>query len=169
MKKTILLTAVLGCSALWAGAQTTTMPNPQNGADQPAASSGQSSAGQMTPSTSAANSVTVDGCLAGSGSSYTLKDKTSGVTYQLVGDTAKLAPHVGHELQLTEDNPKRARSLFLIGRAGPGQRPSGVCECRQLSSPKTQNYGDPYEKDDFVNSSSWLFRPLGWGTNHHDA
>lgn len=101
MKKTILLTAVLGCSALWAGAQTTTMPNPQNGADQPAASSGQSSAGQMTPSTSAANSVTVDGCLAGSGSSYTLKDKTSGVTYQLAGDTAKLAPHVGHELQLT--------------------------------------------------------------------
>ncbi len=101
MKKTILLTAVLGCSALWAGAQTTSMPNPQNGADQPAASSGQSSAGQMTPSTSAANSVTVDGCLAGSGSSYTLKDKTSGVTYQLSGDTAKLAPHVGHELQLT--------------------------------------------------------------------
>ena len=101
MKKTILLTAVLGCSALWAGAQTTMTPNPQNGADQSAASSGQSSAGQMTPSTSAANSVTVDGCLAGSGSSYTLKDKTSGVTYQLVGDTAKLAPHVGHELQLT--------------------------------------------------------------------
>ncbi len=105
MKKTMLLTALLGCSALWAGAQTTTAPTPtQSGADRPAASSGQNSAspsaGQMTPSTSA-NSVTVDGCLAGSGSSYTLKDKTSGVTYQLAGDTAKLAPHVGHELQLT--------------------------------------------------------------------
>ena len=77
---------------------------PASSADQSAATSGQSSAGQTTPgaaANSAANSVTVDGCLAGSGSSYTLKDKTSGVTYQLAGDTAKLAPHVGHELQLT--------------------------------------------------------------------
>jgi hypothetical protein len=101
MKKTLLLITVLGCSALWAGAQTSTNADPQSGAAPAASASGQSSAGQTVPSTSAANSVTVDGCLAGSGSSYTLKDKSSGVTYQLAGDLAKLAPHVGHELQLT--------------------------------------------------------------------
>jgi hypothetical protein len=126
MKKTILLTAILGCSALWAGAQqSSTMPDAQSGAPPAASASGQSgagqsaagqsaagqsatgqsaagqSAGQAAPSTSAGNPVTVEGCLAGSGENYTLKDKTSGVTYKLSGDTAKLAPYIGKELQLT--------------------------------------------------------------------
>lgn len=115
MKKTILLTAVLGCSALWAGAQqSSSMPDAQSGAtpstssaqsgaatSPSAQSAGQSAAGQTVPSTSAGNPVTVEGCLAGSGENYMLKDKTTGVTYKLAGDTAKLAPYVGKELQLT--------------------------------------------------------------------
>lgn len=116
MKKTLLLTAVLGCSALWAGAQqSSTMPNAQSGTAPSASASAQTGAGQSSapdsaagqstgqamPSAAAGNSVTVDGCLAGSGENYTLKDKTSGVTYKLAGDTAKLAPYVGKELQLT--------------------------------------------------------------------
>jgi hypothetical protein len=90
MKKIILGLAVVACSGLWAVAQTSTMPG------------GQTNAGQATSSASASSTpMTVDGCLAGAGGSYTLKDKATGVTYQLAGDTAKLAPHVGHELQLT--------------------------------------------------------------------
>lgn len=43
---------------------------------------------------------TIEGCLAGSGGSFTLTD-SSGKTYQLDGDTAKLAEHVGHTLRIS--------------------------------------------------------------------
>lgn len=90
MKKTILVIAALACSALWAVAQTSTMPSSQSGAGQTSSSASSSS-----------NPVTVDGCLAGAAGSFTLKDKATGTTYNLAGDTAKLASHVGQELQIT--------------------------------------------------------------------
>lgn len=42
----------------------------------------------------------IEGCLAGSGGNFTLTD-SSGKTYQLAGDTAKLSEHVGHTLRIS--------------------------------------------------------------------
>ena len=97
MKKMLLVTVALACSAIWGFAQTSTSPASPSGADQSSAGAGQSSAS----ASSSASPVTVDGCLAGASGSYTLKDKATGATYNLAGDTSKLAAHVGHELQIT--------------------------------------------------------------------
>ncbi len=43
---------------------------------------------------------TVQGCLQGSGGSYTLT-ADSGMLYQLTGNTSELAEHVGHEVEIT--------------------------------------------------------------------
>jgi hypothetical protein len=43
---------------------------------------------------------TVKGCLSSSGGAYTLTGK-DGKTFQLTGDTSKLAEHVGHEIKVT--------------------------------------------------------------------
>jgi hypothetical protein len=83
MKKTILVFAAAACMSMFAAAQST-------------AGSTNSTA---TPSNNP--TVTVDGCLSGSGGSYMLKDKSSGTTYALAGDTSKLAKHVGHEVKIT--------------------------------------------------------------------
>src|SRR6266567_4418331 len=83
MAKTFLLAISLLVSAAWLQAQS---QYPQTGSSQ----TGASASGQTT----------VQGCLQGSGGNYTLTDK-SGTTYQLQGDTSKLSPHVGHEVQIT--------------------------------------------------------------------
>jgi hypothetical protein len=91
MKRTILVFAAVLCSGLWAFAQSDAQGYP----------SGQT-AGAPTASTSNGNAtVTVDGCLSGSEGSYLLKDKASGTTYNLTGNTSKLGAHVGHEVQIT--------------------------------------------------------------------
>src|SRR5215469_7431927 len=43
---------------------------------------------------------TIEGCLAGSSGNFTLTD-SSGKTYQLAGDTAKLTEHVGHTVRIS--------------------------------------------------------------------
>ena len=43
---------------------------------------------------------TVQGCLQGSGGSYTLT-ADSGTIYQLTGNTSELSAHVGHEVEIT--------------------------------------------------------------------
>ena len=80
MVKTLLLGFTLLLSAAWVLAQGT--PTQAGG----------------SPGASAA--TTVEGCLQSAGGGYTLTDK-SGTTYQLSGDTSKLAEHVGHEVQIT--------------------------------------------------------------------
>jgi hypothetical protein len=87
MLRKTLLVAALACFSVWSIAQS------------PSASS---SAGQTGASASSSgSSMTVDGCLSGSSGSYMLKDKASGTTYNLTGDTSKLSAHVGHEVQIT--------------------------------------------------------------------
>ncbi len=54
--------------------------------------------GQTTSDTG--NQTTVQGCLSGSSGSYTLTD-SSGNSYQLTGNTSKLAKHVGHQIEVT--------------------------------------------------------------------
>jgi hypothetical protein len=68
----------------------------------PSTSSPSSSSSSQTGMSSSGSSgqTSVEGCLQGSSGNYTLTDK-SGTTYQLSGDTSKLAEHVGHEVQIT--------------------------------------------------------------------
>ena len=80
MSKTLLLVVTLLFSTAWLTAQT----YPQ----------GESS------KTSHEGKTSVEGCLQGSEGNYTLTDN-AGMTYRLEGDTAKLSPHVGHEVQIT--------------------------------------------------------------------
>lgn len=79
----VMLLAVLLLGVSWAAAQN--YPNSST------PTSGQTSAGTQT---------TVEGCLSGSDGKYTLTD-SKGTNYQLTGDTAKLADHVGHEVKIT--------------------------------------------------------------------
>lgn len=92
MRKTFMLAMVLLTSALWLQAQQS----------YPSSSGTQSSDQSMSQSSgqSMSNSTTVRGCLQGTNGSYTLTDE-KGMTYQLSGDTSKLAEHVGHEVQIT--------------------------------------------------------------------
>jgi hypothetical protein len=107
MVKTLLLAFTLLLSAAWVLAQDSSMP---------------ASGGQGKASSSA--STTVEGCLAGSSGSYTLTDK-SGTTYQLSGDTAKLAEHVGHEVQITGSTSGSAGSSAAAGAGAAGAGTGG--------------------------------------------
>jgi uncharacterized protein YdeI (BOF family) len=88
-----------------AGAQTST--HPQMGSGQ----------------TSTGSHVTVEGCLSGSNGQYTLTDK-QGTTYQLMGDSSKLADHVGHEVKVT-GSENTASASGTAGTAGGGATASG--------------------------------------------
>jgi hypothetical protein len=50
--------------------------------------------------TAAGTQSTVEGCLSSSAGKYTLTD-SKGTSYELTGDTSKLAEHVGHEIKVT--------------------------------------------------------------------
>lgn len=98
MRKWSLVTAILLLSSAWLVAQNSSTPptvpdNSQATQQQPDKS--QTSA-PMGADHSAQN---IEGCLSGSAGAYTLTDAT-GKTYQLAGDTSKLADHVGHSVQI---------------------------------------------------------------------
>ena len=73
--------------------------SPSTSSSSPSSSSS-SQSGMSSSSASSSGQTSVEGCLQGSSGSYTLTDK-SGTTYQLSGDTSKLAEHVGHEVSIT--------------------------------------------------------------------
>jgi hypothetical protein len=90
--KHLMLLSVLLFGVSWAVAQDST---PAQSPDSSATAS-QTAAGQNTTGSKAS----VQGCLSGSDGNYTLTDK-QGMTYNLTGDTSKLAEHVGHEIKVT--------------------------------------------------------------------
>ena len=95
MKNRILVAvAAILCCGTWAVAQST----PDSSSPT---SAGQSASSPSSSASSSGSSTTIDGCLAGSAGSYTLKDKATGTTYNLSGDTSKLSAHVGHEIRVT--------------------------------------------------------------------
>jgi len=95
MKKVLLTLVALACTSLWAAAQT------NNAAAQPN-TSGQTAGAPAPGATTTGNpTMTVEGCLSGSAGMYTLKDKNTGTTFALSGNTSKLADHVGHEIRVT--------------------------------------------------------------------
>lgn len=75
-----------------------------------------------TPQGSASGSAgakTVEGCLSSSGGQYTLTDQ-QGKSYQLSGDTSKLAEHVGHEVKITGTESSGSASSASTGAGEAG-------------------------------------------------
>jgi hypothetical protein len=99
MRKIFL--TVLFLSSTWVVAQQRSTPPtvPDNASPQYPSSQQQPSAPDATQTSDHAGQ-TVQGCIGGSAGAYTLTD-ASGKTYQLGGDTSKLAEHVGHSVQVT--------------------------------------------------------------------
>src|SRR5262249_42188599 len=136
MRKLSLVAAVLLLSSAWVLAQSGTAPSDQN----PSSSSpSQTSPSQTSPSSTspsaqqpsqqpdtsqkpdtsqtAAGGQSVEGCVSGSAGNYTLTD-ASGKTYQLAGDTSKLADHVGHQVRVTGDDGGGASGAASSGATG---------------------------------------------------
>ena len=106
MSKFLMLLGVLVLSAAWLMAQTPSSTSPSS--SQSSTSSSQTGTSGQSDTTGSQSSMgsessgsaeSVEGCLSGSAGSYTLTSD-SGTTYQLSGDTSKLADHVGHEVQI---------------------------------------------------------------------
>jgi hypothetical protein len=98
MRKCYLITAVLLLSFAWVVAQTNRTPppaqdNPSHQAD-PTAQEKEPATGEHGASR------TIEGCISSVAGGFTLTDN-SGKTYQLAGDTSKLADQVGHYDQVT--------------------------------------------------------------------
>jgi hypothetical protein len=107
MSKTFTLCLVLLLSAAWLQAQYSQSSSSQAGAG----SSGE---------------TTVQGCLQGSSGSFTITDN-SGMTYQLQGDTSKLADHVNHEVQIKGSVSASAGSSSAAGgAAGAASQPQAL-------------------------------------------
>ena len=107
----LLFLSVLLLGASWAMAQ-----DPSTQGNSGASSASQ--AAQDQSSTNAGGETTVQGCLSGANGSYTLNDD-SGNTYQLTGDTSKLAEHVGHEIKVTGVSAASATSAAGSSAATP--------------------------------------------------
>ena len=103
MRKLLVLSLLL-LGVSWAAAQNSPATSPSGSAS---ASSG---------------SQTVEGCLNGSDGKYTLTDK-QGQTYDLTGDTSKLAEHVGHEVKITG-----TQSAANAAPSSAGSQPSMTLE-----------------------------------------
>jgi hypothetical protein len=92
MRRLSLLASVLLLGISWAVAQDST----------PAQTDSSQTSSQASPTqsdSSGAGTQTVQGCLSGSNGKYTLTDD-QGKSYDLSGDTSKLANHIGHEVKI---------------------------------------------------------------------
>ena len=92
MRRSVFLAAVLLTAACMAAQTSSSGYGTTQGPD--------SSQNSMGAQNSAANEETLAGCLSKSGSDYFLT-RSDGDRYQVTGDTAKLAAHVGHEISVT--------------------------------------------------------------------
>jgi hypothetical protein len=105
MPKMLLLAATLLFATAWLQAQ------------DPSSQDSKPSSAQNGATTS---QTTVEGCLQGSNGSFTLTD-SSGTTYQLEGDAAKLSKHVGHEVQITGSSSAAGATATSNSPAGSSQ------------------------------------------------
>ena len=92
----LLVLCVLLLGVSWAAAQNSPTTSPK----------GSTSAG--------ASAHTVEGCLSSSEGKYTLTDM-HGKTFELTGDTSKLAEHVGHEVKITGTESSETASASAAG------------------------------------------------------
>ncbi len=102
MRKWSLITAVLLLSFTWVVAQSSSAPPKNNSqSNQPSTSSQQPDTSQAKEPAGADHAArTIEGCITSVAGGYTLTDNT-GKTYQLAGDTSKLADQSGHWDQVT--------------------------------------------------------------------
>jgi hypothetical protein len=114
MRKTLMLAAILLLSAAWLQAQQA----PQ-GASSPSNANPVSSSQAGSSQSGSSDSRTVEGCLQGSNGTFTLTDN-AGMTFQLAGDTSKLAEHVGHEVQIKGSTSGASPADSSAGAAASG-------------------------------------------------
>jgi hypothetical protein len=103
MRRLSLLASVLLLGVSWAVAQDSTTPSQ---------TSSQASASQSD--STGTGTHTVEGCLSGTNGKYTLTDD-QGKSYDLSGDTSKLANHIGHEVKITGTVDSSASSTSSMG------------------------------------------------------
>lgn len=145
MRKLSLVAAIVLLSSAWVLAQSGTSPSDQNPSStspsqtSPSSTSPSSQQPAQQPDTSSqsssASASTVEGCVGGSAGNFTLTD-ASGKTYQLSGDTSKLADHVGHQVRITGDEgagASGAASGASSGAAG-GSNTINVKKVKMISS-----------------------------------
>jgi cytoskeletal protein RodZ len=148
MRKLSLVAAILLLSSAWVLAQSGTAPSDQNPSSSSpsqtspsqtspsSAPSAQQPAQQPDTSQTAAAGSSVEGCVSGSAGNYTLTD-ASGKTYQLAGDTSKLADHVGHQVRITGDEGGGATGSASSGAssgAAGGSSTINVKKVKMISS-----------------------------------
>ena len=123
MRKAVLTIAALFLSSAWIIAQSSQYPSSQQPSTAPDAS-------QTSPAAAdKGSSHSVEGCVGGSAGAYTLTDAT-GKTYQLAGDTSKLADHVGHQVQVSGSVEGAAAGAAAAG----GQQTLTVKKVTMLSA-----------------------------------
>jgi Protein of unknown function (DUF5818) len=112
MQRLLLLGSLLLLGTCWAVAQDST-PAGQN-------DSTQSTPAQSGASQAMASSQTIEGCLSSANGKYTLTDQ-QGTSYDLAGDTSKLANHVGHEVKITGTTSSGSDSNATSSGGSSGQ------------------------------------------------
>ncbi|MFZ0807531.1 MAG: hypothetical protein WAN03_15155 [Candidatus Sulfotelmatobacter sp.] len=128
--KHLMLLAVLFLGVTWVSAQTTSSQDP---------ASGQSSQMSKTSQSNTASQTTVEGCLSSANGSYTLTD-SQGKAYQLMGDSAKLSKHVGHEVKITgTESAAGSASSNPSGMAGGSQMSIEVSSLKHISKTCTNS------------------------------
>ena len=133
MRKFSLMAAILLLSSAWVLAQSGASPSDQNPSST--APSAQQPAQQPDTSQTATGGQTVEGCVGGSAGNFTLTD-ASGKTYQLAGDTSKLADHVGHQVRITGDEGGGAAGAAAGAASGAagGSATLNVKKVKMISS-----------------------------------
>ena|SRR5215467_14245123 len=114
MRKWSLITAILLLSSAWVVAQSNSTPPtvPDNSQQYPSSSGQKPDTSQTSapPAGTDKAAQNIEGCISGAAGAFTLTDAT-GKTYQLGGDTSKLADHVGHQVQVSgSQEPSSATS-----------------------------------------------------------
>ena len=122
----LLLFSALLLGTCWAAEQ-----------DYPSQANPGQSPGQATTSATGTE-TTVQGCLSSSNGNYTLTD-SSGKSFQLTGDTAKLSEHIGHEVKITgtassaSTSPSGGAASGKMGQTGSSQQAIEVSSVKHIS------------------------------------
>jgi len=74
--------------------------NSQSNQQYPSSGQKPDTSQSSAPPQASADQQSIEGCIGGAAGAFTLTD-AMGKTYQLAGDTSKLADHVGHSVQVT--------------------------------------------------------------------
>ena len=135
MRKLSLAAAILLLSSAWVLAQRPDTQNPTNSAPSASQPGQQPDNAQKQSGMSQTGGQAVEGCVSGSAGNFTLTD-ASGTTYQLAGDTSKVADHVGHQVQITGDQAggAGAPSSGAAGAAAGGSNTINVKKVKVISS-----------------------------------